>query len=59
MERNEIPLFEQDTHNLDELSDLELLRLAAKGQEILTEATVASPLVYRLLGRRGLVDLES
>lgn len=40
------------------LTNLELLQLAAQGQETLTEGTIGSPLLYRLLGQRGLLGSE-
>jgi hypothetical protein len=48
----------EDTRTIDQLSDLELLQLAARGQESLTEGTIASPLLYRLLGKHGLLGSE-
>lgn len=46
-------------NGIDSLSDRELLDLAAEGQrDILCEGVIVSPLVYRLLGRRGLSNVS-
>lgn len=52
------PHIYEDTRSVDELSDLELLELAAEGQKNLAEGTIGSPLMYRLLGKHGLLGSE-
>lgn len=53
------PHIYEDIRSVDELSDLELLELAAEGQANLSEGQLVSPLMYRLLGKHGLLGSES
>lgn len=45
---------EKSLESIDNLSNAELLALAAEGQDILSEGTLVSPLVYRKLAQLGL-----
>lgn len=45
---------EKSLESIDNLSDAEVLALAAEGQDILSEGTLVSPLVYRKLAQLGL-----
>lgn len=45
---------EKSLESIDNLSDAEVIALAAEGQDILSEGTLVSPLVYRKLAQLGL-----
>lgn len=52
---NQKPI-EPSLDSIDNLTDAELLALAAEGQDILSEGTLVSPLIYRKLAQLGLKE---